>query len=211
MRPDAPSSLRAEAALRVKVVLLDADGVLTDGGIYVADGDAEGASWELRRFAVQDGIAIHMLHHASIRVAIVSAKESPAVRERARSLGIEEVHQVDPRGKLTAVHGILERMGADWTEAAFLADDLPDIPVLKRVGLPAAVANAVPEVRAVARWQGRVPGGKGALREFVEALLRARGEWEGLVERYLAECEAAAGIVEEEADAGSAGATREGG
>lgn len=180
------SSISAESARKVRVVLLDVDGVMTDGGLYYSAsdrGEAEG-----RRFHVHDGLAVHMLRRAGVEVAVVSGKVSAPVRKRAESLGIVEIHQVSAFGKLEAVDGILRRLGATWDEAAFLADDLADLPVLREVGLPAAVANAVPEVREAAGWLGEVPGGAGAVREFAEALLKGRGEWASLVEGYVAEC-----------------------
>ena len=180
------SSISPKQALDIRVVLLDADGVMTDGGLYVSadqDGETEG-----RRFHVHDGLAIHMLRRADLEVAIVSGKVSMPVRKRAEALGILEIHQVSPFGKLEAVDHILRRAGAAWDQAAFLADDLADLPVLREVGLPAAVANAVPEVKETAVWVGDVCGGAGAVREFSEALLRARGEWSSLVEAYVAEC-----------------------
>lgn len=173
-------------ALDVRVVLLDADGVMTDGGLYSFE-SAAGPS-EGRRFHVHDGLAIHMLRRAGLSVAVVSSKISAPVRSRAESLGIQEIHQVSAFGKLEAVEHILRRAGVTWAQAAFLADDLADLPVLREVGLPAAVANAVPEVKASALWVGEVPGGEGAVREFVEALLGARGEWKLLVESYVEEC-----------------------
>lgn len=182
-------TLPVEIARRVRFLILDADGVLTDGGIYVADGDAAG-HFELRRFSVQDGIAIFMLRRTGIGVAIVSGKVSVAVLARASDLGIEEVHQVDPYHKLETVEAILERHGCTWAEAAYLGDDLPDLPVMRQVGLPAAVCNAAPEVRDVAAWCSSVPGGSGAVRELVETILRTRGEWTPNVDAFIAECEA---------------------
>lgn len=175
----------AELARRIRVLALDADGVLTDGGIYLSGAENEGGG--LRRFHVQDGMAVHMLRRAGVEVAIVSGRESGALRARARELGIGEVHTVGPFEKVPAVAGILRRAGADWPEAACLADDLADLALLERVGLPGAVANAVPEVRERAIWRGRVPGGEGAVREFAEDLLRARDEWDDLVEDYVEE------------------------
>lgn len=180
------STIPAELASRIRVVVLDADGVLTNGGIYIADGDR--APFEARKFHVRDGVGLQMLQRAGLRVAIVSGKLSPAVRARAEDLGIEEVHQVDPYDKLPVVEALLERAGAGWDEAAFLGDDLADLPVLRTVGLPAAVPNAAREVIEAARWVGSVPGGEGAVREFTEALLSARGEWSALVEEYVDEC-----------------------
>jgi 3-deoxy-D-manno-octulosonate 8-phosphate phosphatase (KDO 8-P phosphatase) len=173
-------------AARIRAVLLDVDGVMTDGGLYV--GEAGGHITEGRRFHVHDGLAVYMLRRAGLPAAVVSGKLSGPARKRAEDLGITEIHQVSPFGKLSAVQGILERLGASWDQAAFLADDLADLPVLREVGLPAAVANAVPEVREAAAWVGRTPGGLGAVREFVEALLTARGEWSSLVEDYVSEC-----------------------
>lgn len=179
-------SIPRELAIGIRVVLLDADGVMTDGGLYVSADDR--GDFEGRRFHAHDGMGIHMLRRAGIDVAVVSGKISVPVRRRAESLGIAEVHQVSAFGKLEAVAGILDRSGATWSQAAFLGDDLADLPVLREVGLAAAVANAAAEVREAADWVGEVRGGDGAVREFTEALLKARGEWTTLVEAYVAEC-----------------------
>ncbi|MFW6084309.1 MAG: KdsC family phosphatase [Gemmatimonadota bacterium] len=176
----------SELAARIRVVILDADGVLTDGGIYVADGERR--SYGLRRFHVHDGVGILMLRKAGIEVAVVSGKLSRAVRARAADLGIERVHQVDPGDKLPTVEGVLAAVEADWGETAYLADDVADLAVLRQVGLPAAVPDAAPEVLAEAAWTGRTPGGSGAVREFAEALLRTRGEWSRAVEEYADDC-----------------------
>lgn len=175
----------ATRARRVRLIVLDADGVLTDGGIYVADGP-DGRPYGLRRFHVRDGMGVHFLREAGLAVAVVSGKDSPAVRARAADLSIEEVHQVGPFDKVQRIEALLDRHGCGWVEAACLADDLADLAVLERVGLPAAVADAAPEVRRRAVWRSTAPGGRGAVREFAEALLRARGEWSRLVDAYVA-------------------------
>ncbi|TFG65516.1 MAG: HAD family hydrolase [Gemmatimonadales bacterium] len=180
------ANIPAELALRIRVVVLDADGILTNGGIYVADG--EGAPFEARKFHVRDGVGLMMLRRAGIQVAIVSGKVSPAVRARAEDLGIEEIHQVDPFDKLPVVESVLQRAGARWEQAAFMGDDLADLPVLRTVGLPVTVPDAAKEVVAESRWISSVAGGEGAVREFAESLLTARGEWRGLVEEYVDEC-----------------------
>ncbi|MDH3296829.1 MAG: hypothetical protein OEM23_04060 [Gemmatimonadota bacterium] len=180
------ATIPAELGRRIRVVILDADGVLTNGGIYVADGN--GAPFEARKFHVHDGVGLLMLQRAGLGVAIVSGKLSAAVRARAEDLGIEEVHQVDPYDKLPTVAAILERAGADWGEAAYLGDDLADLPVLRMVGLPGAVPQAAREVRQAACWVSARGGGDGAVREFAEALLSARGEWAALVEGFVEEC-----------------------
>jgi 3-deoxy-D-manno-octulosonate 8-phosphate phosphatase (KDO 8-P phosphatase) len=129
-----------------------------------------------------------MLGKAGIAVSIVSGKISPAVRKRAQDLGIGEVHQVNPYEKLIAVEALLHRVGADWAETAFLGDDLADLPVLQKVGLAGAVPNAASDILAAVTWVSTVPGGSGAVREFCEELLMARGEWQGLVHSYVDEC-----------------------
>lgn len=171
-------------ATAIRFLVLDADGVLTDGGIYIADG-VDGQPFGLRRFHVRDGVGIHLLRASGIEPVIVSGRSSAAVRARALELGIEEVHQVSPWDKVAVVEGLLEARGLEWAQAACLADDLPDLAVLERVRLPAAVADAAPEIRAQAAWCSELPGGTGAVREFAEALLRARGAWEERVAHYL--------------------------
>ena len=178
-------ALDPAVARRVRLVALDVDGVLTDGGIYLGASDA-GERVELKRFEITDGLGIRLLQDAGVRVAIITGRESHSVRLRAAELGIEECHQDPSAAKLPIMRKLLERLGIAWEAAAFVGDDLPDLPVLRRVGLPAAVGNAVPEVRAAARWVAERRGGAGAVREFAEALLQARGEWEATVERYVA-------------------------
>jgi 3-deoxy-D-manno-octulosonate 8-phosphate phosphatase (KDO 8-P phosphatase) len=179
---------RAKAAA-VRLVVLDVDGVLTDGGIYLG-ADGSGERVEMKRYEITDGLGIHLMQNAGITVAIVTGRESVSVRLRADELQITECHQDGTANKLPIVRALLERAGVSWEETAFVSDDLADIPVLRRVGLAAAVANAVPEVRAIAHWVARRKGGHGAVREFAEELLRARGEWSTRVAAYLAEREA---------------------
>lgn len=175
-----------EAARRVKLVVFDIDGVMTDAGVYMTrlpSGDA----FELKRFDIQDGLAMKLLRFAGIEIAFVSGRVSPATTLRAAELGVTECHQDDSAHKLPIIQGILDRLGYSWSEVAMVGDDLPDIPVMRKAGLPIAVRNAVPEVRAVTVWGTRRRGGQGAVREFVHALLEARGQWEDAVRRYLRE------------------------
>ncbi len=179
----------ARLAPQIRLVALDVDGVLTDGGIYLGATDA-GERVEMKRFEITDGLGVHLLQEAGVQVAIITGRESASVRLRAEELRITECHQDRGAAKLPIMEKLVARLDLDWPQVAFLADDLADLPVLRRVGLPAAVANAVPEVRAHALWVARRRGGEGAVREFAEALLRARREWAPSVQRYLAQREA---------------------
>jgi 3-deoxy-D-manno-octulosonate 8-phosphate phosphatase (KDO 8-P phosphatase) len=179
----ATPELGAAQARAVRLVIFDVDGVLTDAGVYTGV-DADGRPVELKRFDIQDGLGIKLLQRAGIEVAFVSGRLSDATRLRAQELEVAECHQDPDARKVPLVEGILARTGASWSETAMLADDLPDLAVFRRVGLRAAVANAQPEILALAQWRTTAPGGAGAAREFCRALLRARGEWERLVEEY---------------------------
>ncbi|HVE79341.1 MAG TPA: HAD family hydrolase [Gemmatimonadaceae bacterium] len=172
-------------ARRIRVVGLDVDGVLTDGGIYL--GASDGAPLEFKRYHIQDGLGVYFLRDAGLRVAIVTGRVSDSVRLRAAELEIEDVVQDAQARKLPAFLRILERYGVSPGDAAFVGDDFPDMGILRAVGLPVAVGDAVAEVRRACRVQLTRSGGQGAVREFAELLLRARGEWEAVTERYVTE------------------------
>jgi len=172
-------------ALRLRLVGLDVDGVLTDNGIFV--GPVDGHVVELKRFDIQDGLGHILMREAGITVVWVSGRHSEATTARARELRVEEVLQVAGPRKLEAFGALLERRGVAWAEAGFVGDDLADLLILRRVGLPIAVANAVAEVKAAAAWVTGAAGGHGAVREAFEAILRARGLWAELLERYFTE------------------------
>jgi 3-deoxy-D-manno-octulosonate 8-phosphate phosphatase (KDO 8-P phosphatase) len=180
----------AAVARRIRLVGLDVDGVLTDGGLYL--GASDGVPVELKRYHIQDGLGIRFLRDAGIIVAIVTGRVSDSVRIRAEELGITDVAQDPHARKLPAFLSILERNGVTPAEAAFVGDDYPDLAILRIVGLPVAVDNAVDDVKEIARVRLKRAGGDGAVREFAELLLRARGEWRTIIERYVAERTAAA-------------------
>jgi 3-deoxy-D-manno-octulosonate 8-phosphate phosphatase (KDO 8-P phosphatase) len=173
------------AAGRVRLLGLDVDGVLTDNGVFI--GPVAGEPVELKRFDIQDGLGLILLRTAGLPVVWVSGRRSEATALRATELRVEEVLQVSGPRKAAAFGELLGRRGIAWDEVAFVGDDLADLPVLRRVGLPIAVANAVSDVKAVASYVTRAAGGHGAVREVVELLLRARGEWPGILERYFTE------------------------
>ena len=177
--------LASAAARRVRLLGLDVDGVLTDNGVFI--GPVAGEPVELKRFDIQDGLGLILLHTAGLPVVWISGRSSEATTLRAAELRVEELLQVPGPRKVAALSEVLERRGIGWDEVAFVGDDLADLPVLRRVGLPIAVANAVPEVKAVAAYVTRAAGGHGAVREVVEALLRSRGDWPDILERYFTE------------------------
>lgn len=172
-------------ARRIRLLVLDVDGVLTDNGIWL--GPVAGERVELKRFDIQDGLGLVLLRTAEIPVVWLSGRHSEATALRARELRIEEVLQVAGPRKLEVLGDLLARRGIGWEDVAYAGDDLADLQVLRRVGLPIAVPNAVAEVRAVASFVTRAPGGHGAVREIVETLLKARGVWADMLERYFTE------------------------
>jgi 3-deoxy-D-manno-octulosonate 8-phosphate phosphatase (KDO 8-P phosphatase) len=172
-------------ARRIRVLGLDVDGVLTDNGVFL--GLMDGEAVELKRFDIQDGLGLVLLRSAGLPVIWLSGRSSQATAARARELKVEELLEVAGPEKLPAFADLLERRGIGWDEAAFVGDDLADLQVLRRVGLPIAVANAVAEVKAVASYVTRASGGHGAVREIAEALLKARGEWSDILRRYFTE------------------------
>ncbi len=162
----------------IECIILDVDGVLTDGKLYVHD-DGSGA----RQFHVHDGFAIRWFLKLGGQVAICTGKTSRAVAARAAELKIEHVIQ-GSHDKLGDVSNLLDRLGLGLSQAAMLGDDLPDLPVLNNCGYPIAVANAASEVRASARYVTPRPGGAGAVRDALEHLMRYNGMWQRVQEHY---------------------------
>jgi 3-deoxy-D-manno-octulosonate 8-phosphate phosphatase (KDO 8-P phosphatase) len=175
-------------ARRIRVVGLDIDGTLTDGGLYLGASvvDGRSAPLEFKRYDVQDGLGITLLRQAGLKVAIVTGRVSESVAIRARELEVDALAQDGAARKLSAWQRVLDELGCDAAEAAFVGDDLPDLPILRRVALPVAVANAVAEVKRAATWHLARGGGHGAIREFAEGLLQARDAWHETVEAYVA-------------------------
>lgn len=175
-----------DLARRVRLVIFDVDGVLTDSGLYVGE-TSGGEEVELKRFDIQDGVGIKMLMWGGLDVAIVSGRVSRATSIRAREIGVDECYQEPDAHKLRVVERLLEKKGVAWDEVAMIGDDIPDLAVMRRVGLKAAVANATGPIAEIADWRASKRGGHGAAREFTDELLRARGVLSEVVERYVAE------------------------
>jgi 3-deoxy-D-manno-octulosonate 8-phosphate phosphatase (KDO 8-P phosphatase) len=158
-------------ASRIRLLVLDVDGVLTDGVlVYGASGE------ETKRFHVRDGLAIQVARRAGVEIAVVSGRASAAVTRRMSELGIVEVHQ-GVADKESLLRGLLARLGVRAVETAVMGDDLLDLPVMRIAGLAMAPVDAVPEVRRASDWVSRAAGGHGAVREAVEFLLRSRKAW----------------------------------
>lgn len=165
---------------RVQLLLLDVDGVLTDGGVtWTNDGI------EQKTFSIRDGLGIRLWQQAGGRTGIITGRSSRVVQLRAEELGIGIVRQ-GIGDKLEAATAVLAAEGLSWEEVAFIGDDLPDLPVVMRCGVGVAVADACPELVAAATLVTRLPGGRGAVREVIERLLGARGGWDAIVRRFAA-------------------------
>jgi YrbI family 3-deoxy-D-manno-octulosonate 8-phosphate phosphatase len=168
-----------EKLARVKLLVLDVDGVLTEGDVtYGTQG------LELKTFNVKDGLGIRLAVNFGLTVALLTGRTSDAVARRARELGVTEVLQ-NVQDKEAALRQLSQRLALALEDTAFLADDLNDLPGLKMVGAPMAVADAAPEVRAAAVYVTRAPGGRGAAREAIEAILGSQGKWQEAVASYL--------------------------
>ena len=175
--------LTAKAA-RIKLMLFDVDGVMTDGMVVI-----HGDGTESKRFHIRDGIAMVWAQRAGLIVGLLSARHSPSTAQRAAQLGITLVHQ-GVSSKIDTYDQIVGDMVLTDDEVAYMGDDIVDLAVLRRVGLAAAPADAVGEVRAHAHFVSKWAGGAGAVRELIEMVLRARGMWDAIVATYEAEGQA---------------------
>ena len=163
---------------KVRLLVLDVDGVMTDGRIIVDD-----AGLETKQFDVRDGHGLKMLMRYGIDVVLLTGRRSRVVEHRAADLGITEVHQ-GARNKAEVFAEILKRRDVTPEETACIGDDFPDIPILRRAGFSVAVADAVPEARQIADYVTVLKGGRGAVREICEVILKAKNHWPDVAKRY---------------------------
>ena len=154
---------------------MDVDGVLTDGRIYLY-ARPDGTAHEMKVFNAYDGAGLKLAKKGGLRTGIITGRNCAATTRRAREVGMDFVYQ-NRQEKLPAYEELLKRARVKSSEVAYVGDDLPDLPVLRRVGLAIAVANAAPEVKVVAHYVTRRRGGEGAVREVIELLLKAQGKW----------------------------------
>ena len=165
-------------AQRIKLLLMDCDGVLTDGRLWLtSDGD------EQKAFHARDGQGISLLHRAGLQTGIITGRTSSAVDRRARDLKMSYVRQY-AKDKIKALEEILAEAGVTTDECAYIGDDVGDIPVMRRVGLAVAVSDAVGETKQAAQYITALKGGQGAVREVCDLVLKAQGRWDELMERF---------------------------
>ncbi len=169
-------------ASRIRLLLMDVDGVLTDGKLYNVPGP-DGKMAETKGFDSQDGIGLQWLARVGITTGLISGRDSPATVERARQCKFKYVYQGHTE-KIPIVNEILADAGVDSGQVAYIGDDLTDVVVMRRVGFAIATANARPEVKQIAHHVTEAAGGHGAVREVVELLLRAQGLWQGILQHY---------------------------
>lgn len=171
-----------ELAAGIRLLLMDVDGVLTDGKLYNVP-DPSGNMVETKAFDTQDGIALQWLHWKGIRTGVISGRASPATTERCRQCHVEFVYQGHIE-KISLFEEILAASGLTAAQVAYVGDDLTDVVVMRRVGLAIATANARPEVKRCAHLVTAADGGRGAIREVCELLLQSQGHWEELLRKY---------------------------
>lgn len=174
-----PTAAVVKRAKKIGLLLMDVDGVLTDGRIWLQSWP-DGTAHEIKGFSAYDGAGLKLARAAGLRTGVITGRSSAAVTQRAKEAEIEFVFQ--GRGeKIPAYEEILRAARVSDEEVAYIGDDLPDLPVLARVGLAIAVANAVPEVKRAAHYVTKSSGGNGAAREVVELILRSQGKWNAVV------------------------------
>lgn len=172
------SSHLIEIVKRIKLLILDVDGVLTDGSIILDD-----TGNELKVFYVRDGHGIKMLSRIGVKVAIITGRYSKVVERRAHELGITEIYQ-RCHIKSVAYEDLKEKLNVFDKEIAYIGDDIVDISIMKKVGLPIAVADSTEETKAAALLITANPGGRGAVREVCDLILKAKGKWDDLMDEY---------------------------
>jgi 3-deoxy-D-manno-octulosonate 8-phosphate phosphatase (KDO 8-P phosphatase) len=174
------SAAVAARARKIRLLLLDVDGVMTDGKICLQQ-FPDGSVQEMKQFNSQDGAGLNLAKDAGLRTGVISGRDSAAVNRRAKETRMEFIFQGRAE-KIPAYEEILRAAGLEDSAVAYMGDDLPDLPVLRRVGFAVAVANAVPEVKRAAHYVTRRSGGDAAVREVIECILKAQGKWDAVAE-----------------------------
>jgi 3-deoxy-D-manno-octulosonate 8-phosphate phosphatase (KDO 8-P phosphatase) len=174
-----------DRARKIKLFLMDVDGTLTDGGVcLIAQPDGSGVA-EMKVFNAADGAGLKLAHIMGIQTGFITGRKSPAVQQRAHELLVDYVY-LGQETKTKAWEECLRKAGVTEEEAAYMGDDLPDMPLATRAGLAVAVANAAPELKAISHYVTNRGGGQGSAREVVELILKSQGRWEEAVPKALA-------------------------
>ena len=168
-------------ASQIKLLLMDVDGTMTDGGVLLLS-QPDGSALEIKKFDAHDGQGLTLAHTAGIRTGCITGRESPALLRRAHEMKMEYVYMKIAL-KMPAYEEILAKAGVKDAEVAFVGDDLPDIPILKRVGLAVAVGDAVADVKKIAHYTTKAHAGRGAIREAIELILKSKGIWDELIDK----------------------------
>ena len=175
-----PAALKKRAS-RIRVLLMDVDGTMTDGGVTLLS-QSDGTALEIKTFDAHDGQGLTLAQTAGLRTGCITGRESSALLRRAYEMKMEFIYMKQPL-KMGAFEDVLKKADVPDTEVAFVGDDLPDIPVMRRAGLAVAVGNAVPEVKEVAHYTTHALAGHGAIREAIELILRSKGIWEEMIDK----------------------------
>ena len=178
--PKISPALKKRAA-QIKVLLMDVDGTMTDGGVALLS-QPDGSALEIKTFDAHDGQGLTLAQTAGIRTGCITGRESPALLRRAHEMKMEFIYMKQPT-KIPAYEEILRKAGVPESAVAYVGDDLPDIPVMRRAGLAVAVGDAVPEVKKVAHFTTRSVAGHGAIRDAVELILKSKGVWEEMIDK----------------------------
>ena len=178
--PKISPALKKRAA-KIKVVLMDVDGTITDGSVTLLS-QPDGSALEIKTFDAHDGQGLTLGRTAGLRMGVITGRESAALRHRMIEMSVEFVYQKQPH-KIAAYEEILRKAGVKEDEVAYLGDDLPDLTVMKRVGLAAAVGDAAEEVKRAAHYVTAKNGGKGAARELIELILKSQGIWDQMIDK----------------------------
>jgi 3-deoxy-D-manno-octulosonate 8-phosphate phosphatase (KDO 8-P phosphatase) len=177
--PKISPALKKRAA-QIKLILMDVDGTMTDGGVTLLS-QADNAL-EIKTFDAHDGQGLTLAHTAGLRTGCITGRESTALLRRAQEMKMEFIYMKQPL-KMPAYEEILQKAGVSDSAVAYIGDDLPDIPLLRRVGLAVAVGDAVPEVKKAAHYTTKALAGRGAVREAIELVLKSKGIWEEMIDK----------------------------
>jgi len=171
-------------AAQIKLLLMDVDGTMTNGGVTLLS-QADGTAFEIKTFDAHDGQGLTLAHTAGLRTGCITGRESAALLRRAHEMKMEFIYMKQPV-KMPAYEDILRKAGVPDSAVAYIGDDLPDLPLMRRAGLAVAVGDAVPEVKKAAHYTTRAVAGHGAVREVVELVLKSKGVWKAMIDKALA-------------------------